>query len=73
MPSMYPVLIAFTVGSVWMYLQTSEDIPKVLAGLTGVACLVWGFAFAHWSVQLLVVFGMLRLLRVSCSKESSFF
>lgn len=69
MPFVYLMLIIFTLGFIWLYLQTSEDIPKVLAGLTGIACLIWGFSFAHWSVQILVVFGLLRLYRICLPKD----
>lgn len=59
MPGVYIILLAFTLGSIWVYLQTSEDIPFVLAGLSGLACFVWGFAFFHWSLQILILCGLL--------------
>lgn len=58
MPGVYILLLALTIGSIWVYLQTSEDIPFVLAGLTGSACCVWGFAFIHWSLQILILSGL---------------
>ncbi|BAI89720.1 hypothetical protein SPLC1_S034050 [Arthrospira platensis C1] len=45
-------------------MQTSEDIPFVLAGLTGIVCFIWGFAFAHWSLQILIVLGLLKLYKL---------
>lgn len=64
MPSVYLLLLSFALGSIWMYIQTANDIPFVLAGLTGLICLVWGFAFVHWSIQLLIIVGLWRLYRL---------
>lgn len=58
MPWVYLILLAFALGSIWIYFQTSEDIPFVLAGLTGLVCFIWGFAFIHWSLQVLIVCGL---------------
>lgn len=64
MPSVYLILLSFAIGSIWVYLQTSSDIPFVLAGLTGLTCFVWGFAFAHWSIQILIVLGLWGLYKL---------
>lgn len=64
MPSVYLILLVLTLSCIWVYLQTSEDIPFVLAGLTGIVCFVWGFAFIHWSLQILIVLGLLRLYKL---------
>jgi hypothetical protein len=64
MQSTYIVLLTLSVGSVWIYNRTSEDIPFVLAILTGLVCFFWGFACAPWLVQLLIVFGLLTLYRL---------
>lgn len=71
MPSVYLILLTFALGSIWVYLQTSEDIPFVLAGLTGIVCFVWGFTFAHWSLQILIVLGLLRLYKAYIPEGSS--
>jgi len=71
MPSVYLILLTFALCSIWVYLQTSEDIPFVLAGLTGIACFIWGFAFAHWSLQILIVLGLLRLYKVYIPEGTS--
>ncbi|MGC9528586.1 MAG: hypothetical protein ACP5D7_23895 [Limnospira sp.] len=71
MPSVYLILLTFALGSIWVYLQTSEDIPFVLAGLTGIVCFIWGFAFAHWSLQILIVLGLLQLYKVSIPEGTS--
>lgn len=60
----YIVLLTVSVGSVWIYNRTSEDISFVLAILTGLVCFFWGFACAPWLVQLLIVFGLLSLYRL---------
>lgn len=60
----YIVLLTVSVGSVWIYNRTSEDISFVLAILTGLVCFFWGFACAPWLVQLLIVFGLLNLYRL---------
>lgn len=70
MPSVYLLLLSFALGSIWVYLQTASDIPFVLAGLTGLICLVWGFAFVHWSIQLLIVVALLRLYKFYMSEET---
>jgi hypothetical protein len=35
MPSVYLMLLTFALGSIWIYTQTSNDIPFVLAGVIG--------------------------------------
>ncbi len=70
MPGVYVILLVLTVSSIWVYLQTSEDIPFVLAGLTGLACFVWGFAFTHWSLQILMLAGLLSWYKFSRSEQS---
>ena len=69
MPSVYLMLLTFALGSIWIYTQTSNDIPFVLAGVIGLICLVWGFAFAHWSLQILIVRGLWSLYKVYMPEE----
>ncbi|KKD35075.1 hypothetical protein WN50_27420 [Limnoraphis robusta CS-951] len=71
MPGVYLILLALSLGSIWVYLQTSEDIPFVLAGLTGLACFVWGFAFTHWSLQILMLCGLLSWYKFYFPEQSS--
>ncbi|MDJ0554504.1 MAG: hypothetical protein QNJ68_08715 [Microcoleaceae cyanobacterium MO_207.B10] len=63
MQSTYIVLLTLSVGSVWIYNRTSEDISFVLAILTGLVCFFWGFACSPLLVQLLIIFGILGLYR----------
>lgn len=69
MPSVYLLLLIFALGSVWISTQTSNDIPFVLAGVSGLICLIWGLAFAHWSIQLLIVLGLWRLYKFYMPEE----
>lgn len=69
MPSVYIMLLTFALASIWVYTQTSNDIPFVLAGVSGLVCLIWGFAFAHWSIQLLIVLGLWRLYKFYMPEE----
>ncbi len=69
MPSVYLLLLIFALGSIWISTQTSNDIPFVLAGASGLICLIWGFAFAHWSIQLLIVLGLWRLYKFYMPEE----
>ena len=64
MPLTYIVLLTITLVSGWIYLNTSEDISFVLALMTGLTCFFWGFACAHWLVQLIIVCSLWNLYRV---------
>jgi hypothetical protein len=54
MPSAYILLLIVSLVAVRIYWQTSQDI-FVLVALAGVGCFLWGFTWAPWSVQLLIV------------------
>jgi hypothetical protein len=70
MSSVYFILLAFALCSIWISIRTSEDIPVVLAGLTGIACFIWSFAYVHWSIQILVVFCLYRLYKFYLPEET---
>ena len=70
MSSVYLILLAFALCSIWISTQTSEDIPFVLAGLTGLACFIWSFAYVHWVVQIIVVVGLYRLYKFYLPEET---
>jgi hypothetical protein len=53
-----------------MATQTSEDIPFVLAGLTGLACFIWSFAYVHWSIQIIIVLALYRLYKFYLPEET---
>ena len=60
MPSAYILLLIVSLAAVWIYWQTSQDI-FVLVALGGLGCFIWGFSWAPWSVQLLIVVLLLSL------------
>ncbi len=70
MHSVYLILLALALCSAWIYIQTSEDIPFVLAGLTGLACFIWSFAYVHWTIQILVLFGLYSLHKIYLPEET---
>lgn len=70
MSSVYLILILFALCSIWIATQTSEDIPFVLAGLVGSVCFILSFAYVHWSIQILVMFGLYRLYKFYLPEET---
>lgn len=54
MPSAYILLLIVSLAAVWIYWRTSQNI-FVLVALGGLGCFIWGFSWAPWSVQLLIV------------------
>ena len=70
MSSVYLILLVLALCSIWIYLQTSEDIPFVLAGLTGLTCFIWSFAYVHWSLQIMIVLGLYSLHRLYLPEET---
>ncbi|UNU24998.1 hypothetical protein [Microcoleus vaginatus] len=60
MPSAYILLLIVSLAAVWIYWQTSQDI-FVLVAWAGMGCFIWGFSWAPWSVQLLIVVLLLGL------------
>lgn len=56
-----PILLILTaLGSILWYQRTPHEIYRVLAAVLAVVCLIWAFAIAHWSIQLL---GLLLLFK----------
>lgn len=55
----FPLLtIAATIGSIFLYLRTANDIFGVLAVIFAIACLIWGLVVAHWTIHLLFLTGL---------------
>lgn len=54
MPSAYILLLIVSLAAVWVYWQTSQDI-FVLVAWAGLGCFIWGFSWAPWIVQLLIM------------------
>lgn len=55
MLSTYFTLLIIALASMFVYLRSGNDVPSVLAALSGFVCFVWGFAVAPWCVQLLIM------------------
>lgn len=58
MQLVYIILLTTSLSAILIYNYTSEDISFVLAVLTGLICLSWGFACSPCLVQLLIVLGL---------------
>lgn len=69
MPAAYMILLAVALGATWIYTHTSEDIPFVLATITGLVCFLWGFSCAPWTVQLLILVLLFRLYKFYVPNE----
>ncbi len=58
----FPLLIFLTsLGSIFLYLKTANDIFVVLAAVMSISLLIWGFVSAHWSIHLLALLTLLLL------------
>lgn len=58
----FPLLILITsLGSILLYLKTTNDIFVVLAVVMSISLLIWGFVSAHWSIHLLALLTLLSL------------
>ncbi|MEG4800018.1 hypothetical protein QUB63_02950 [Microcoleus sp. ARI1-B5] len=71
MPSAYILLLIVSLAAVWIYWQTSQDI-LVLVAFAGLGCFIWGFSWAPWSVQFLIVVLLLGLQKCYLSDARSF-
>ena len=47
------LLFLTALGSFFWYRQTGNDTYGVLAVASALACVIWGFVVAHWSIHLL--------------------
>ncbi|MDY7015468.1 MAG: hypothetical protein SVX43_18110 [Cyanobacteriota bacterium] len=63
------VLPLFLLTTAWysilVYQRTSGELARVLAAGTAAVCLIWGFAIAHWSVQILGLLLLVQSKRLS--------
>lgn len=55
------VLLAIVIIAFWIYRQTSEEIPTVLAAIAGSVCAISELILAPWLIQLLVVLVLLSI------------
>jgi len=59
---MFPILLIVTaLGSVFLYIRTSQEIYGVLAIVTTIVCLIWGLVVAHWSIHILALLLLFKL------------
>ena len=58
MQSVYIILLTISASSALIYKHTSEDISFVLAILTGLISLFWGFACSPLIFQLFIVLSL---------------
>jgi hypothetical protein len=54
MPSAYILLLIVSLAAVWVYWQTSGAI-FVLFVFAGLGFFIWGFSWAPWMVQVLIL------------------
>ena len=64
MQSVYIILLTLSVSSALIYKHTSEDISLILAILTGLISLFWGFACSPLIFQLFIVFSLFCFYKV---------
>ena len=60
LPMLPLFLLATALYSIVVYHRTSGELARVLAAGAAGVFLIWGFAIAHWSVQIV---GLLLLLK----------
>jgi hypothetical protein len=65
----YLIALAMSLGALWVFVKTSQDVYIVLAAAVGIICFIWGFALAPWHLQLLLVVILLALERFYSMKE----
>ena len=58
LPAFLVLMIFMTLGSVFLYLRTANDIFGALAVCMAIACLIWGLVVAHWSILLLFLIAL---------------
>ncbi|MBW4496201.1 MAG: hypothetical protein KME26_24630 [Oscillatoria princeps RMCB-10] len=65
----YLIALAMSLGAIWVFFKTSQEVYTVLAAAVGIICFIWGFALAPWHLQLLLVVILLVLERLYAMKE----
>ena len=61
---MFPMsmmLLVTAIGSIFIYLRASHELPRLLAIGSAIFCSIWGFALAPWPIQLLIFVMILQL------------
>ncbi|WP_242032839.1 hypothetical protein [Oscillatoria sp. FACHB-1406] len=71
LPILPLLLLGTAIYSIFLYQKGSGELLRVLAAVTAIVCLIWGFAIAHWSILLLGLVLLLPSKRQSVDLESS--
>lgn len=57
------ILLVSALGSIFICVKATHEMPRMLAGGSAIFCGIWGFAIAPWPVQLLILILVLQLER----------
>lgn len=57
------ILLLSALGSIFICIKASHEMPRLLAGGAAIFCGIWGFALAPWPAQILVLIIVLQLER----------
>lgn len=60
---MFFFLLVSAIGSIFIFIKATHEMPRLLAGGSAIFCGIWGFALAPWPVQLLILILVLQLER----------
>jgi len=58
------ILLLCAVGSIFLFLRASHEVPRVLAVGSAIFCLICGVAIAPWPIQILVFLLILSFERL---------
>ncbi len=65
------ILLVSAIGSIWLSLRTSHEVPRVLAFGSATFCLIFGFALAPWPIQLVIFLLILRVERMYSLRKTA--
>lgn len=58
------MLLVTAIGSIFISLRVSDELPRLLAIGSAIFCSILGFALAPWPIQLLIFLMILQLERL---------
>ena len=62
-------LLMTALGSIILYQKTSHELSRLLAVCVAIVALVWSFAIAHWSINLVFLILLFQLKRRWSNQE----
>ncbi|NJK99533.1 MAG: hypothetical protein HC910_02835 [Spirulinaceae cyanobacterium SM2_1_0] len=65
------LLLILALGNLYLYQRADHELSRVLTAGIAVACLVWGFVIAHWSIHLLCLLLLLKFRHLPFVSASS--